>query len=401
MSKRSKQRKSRQVAMARHKEQVALREDTTFGEETEQTIGQLVRQLCQKKPGPENNFSIESLINAPIKQMPMPQTVLPTVTTWPTHWPTCPANCDPVEWQRALENRDHYLLCANDQEGKPWFQFPRFTYQYSEFVYTTPDMAEELLKFNPVNRKVKASWVEALRRDVLNHRWLQTHESIAINKLGNMHDGQHRGHAIIKAGVGWPIYITWNVPPEAIYATDSGDKRPVNEKLKFLFPDLKMTHKTAALCRSMMAGLTNRGTRYTETEIAGFMIQHQAVIGWLTSHLPTYRSDLQAVIGKALLWWGEEIVYPFVDRLRTVLFTSEGDPARALYHWIQNAKQNGRKDSYANPVTYYKKTLAAIHAHAVGKDAKRIIAKEQDIFEWLPGWKVPGNAPCEGKVFKE
>jgi hypothetical protein len=191
------------------------------------------------------------------------------------------------------------------------------------------------------------------------------------------------------------------VPPEAIYATDSGDKRPVNEKLGFLFPDLRMTHKTAALCRSMMAGLANRGTRYTETEIAGFMIQHKSVLEWLTSNLHNYRADLQAVLGKALLWWGEEVVGPFVDRLRTVLFKSEGDPARSLYHWIQNAKQKGRKDSYANPVTYYKKTLAAIHAHAANKDAKRIIAKEQDIFEWLPGWKVPENAPCAGKVFKE
>jgi hypothetical protein len=380
-----------------------LREDATFGEKTEQTIGECVRQLYERKKLPVNgDTSLEAIIAAPIKQMQMPQTVLAQASPWPKDWAECPANCDLMEWRRAQENRDHYLLCKmNDSEDKPWFQFPRFAYQYSEFVYITPDMAEELLKFNPVNRKVKQSWVEALRRDILNHRWLQTHESIAINKLGNMHDGQHRGHAVIKAGVGWPIYCTWNVPPEAIYATDSGDKRPVNEKLGFLFPDLRMTHKTAALCRSMMAGLANRGTRYTETEIAGFMIQHKAALEWLTSHLHNYRADLQAVLGKALLWWGEEVVGPFVDRLRTVLFISEGDPARALYHWIQNARQKGRKESYANPVTYYKKTLAAIHAHAANKDAKRIISKEQDIFEWLPGWKVPETAPCAGKVFKE
>jgi hypothetical protein len=151
----------------------------------------------------------------------------------------------------------------------------------------------------------------------------------------------------------------------------------------------------------MMSGLINRGTRYTETEIAGFMIQHQQTICWVTSHLPNYRADLQAVIGKALLWWGEEIVNSFVERLRSVLFTGEGDPARSLYHWIQNAKQKGRKESYANPITYYKKTLAAIHAHAANKEAKRIIAKENDIFEWLPGWQVPESAPCAGKVFKE
>lgn len=386
--------KFRRLEVIARREQLALQEDKTFGEETEHTIGQLVHRLYQqKKPITE-----EVLENVFIAAQKMPQ----KTPMRPLHWPDCPTNCDPMEWDRALENHDHYIRCSkNDPEKKPWFQFPRFAYQYSEFVYCTPDMMEELLKFNPINRKIKLSWVEALRRDILNHRWLQTHESIAVNKLGNMHDGQHRAQAVINAAIGWPIYFTWNVPPEAIYATDSGDKRPVNEKLGLLFPDLKITHNSAALCRSMMAGLSNRGNRYTETEIAGFMLQHQQTISWLISNLGGNRADLQAVIGKALLWWGEEVISPFVERFKMVLFNGEGDPARALYHWIQNARQKGKRDSYANPVTFYKKTLAAIHAHANQKSVKKIVAKERDIFEWESGWTVPTAAPCKGKVFKD
>jgi len=149
----------------------------------------------------------------------------------------------------------------------------------------------------------------------------------------------------------------------------------------------------------MMWGLSNRGARYTESEIATFMAKHQNVINWTMNAVRAYRSDLQAVIGKGMLWWGEEIVGPFVERLRTVQFCGEGDPAKALYLWLQNAKQQGRRTSYVSPVIYYKKALAAIHAHAAKRDAKRIISKEQDIFEWLPGWNTPEDAPCKGKVF--
>jgi hypothetical protein len=253
---------------------------------------------------------------------------------------------------------------------------------------------QALLAHMPVNRPCKDAWVDAISRDVLNERWIQSHESIAVNKLGNMHDGQHRAKGVIKAGRGWPIYITWNVPPEAIYVTDSGDKRKINEKLGLLFPDSKLTHKTAALCRA----ISSRGIRYSESEIAEFAVKHHEMILWVATNLRGYRADLQAVIGKALLWWGEDVVGAFVHRLKKVQFNGEGDPAKALYLWLNKAKTEGRRASYANPLVYYKKTLAAIHAAAVNKDAKKIYQKQDDIFEWKSGWEVPPDAPCGGKV---
>jgi hypothetical protein len=256
-----------------------------------------------------------------------------------------------------------------------------------------------LLAHMPINRKKITPHVEKLRRDIINHRWLQTHESICVNKLGNMQDGQHRADAIIKAEMGWPIYVTWNVPPSGIYATDSGNKRPVNEKLQFLFPELKVTSKTAAICRSMMAGLDNRGVNYTESELATFMFTHSRVVNWISVNLPSYRADLLAVMAKALLWWGEAKISPFVERLRTIQFTGDGDPAKALYIWLQNAKQQGKRTAYVSPILFYKKTLAAINAHIIGKDSYRLNAKENDVFEWLLEWKVPADAPCGGKVF--
>lgn len=322
---------------------------------------------------------------------------------WPANWPECPPTCDKGEWRRSLENKEYYETAAlKDDMKKPWFQYPKHSHQYSEFVYCTPDMMVELLKHMPVNRRLKSAWAGVIARDIQNERWLQTHESVAINTQGNMHDGQHRAHGIIKSGRGWPIYVTWNVPPEAIYVSDSGEKRKINEKLGLLFPDTKLNVRTAALCRSMMWGLNARGTRYSETEIAEFAVKHKQVILWVADKFPSgYRSDLQAVIGKALMWFGEEVIEPFVERLRTVQFTGEGDPAKTLYLWLQSAKKEGRQKAYAVPSVFYKKTLAAVLAHAQNKESKKLYQKTDDVFNWLPGWEVPAEAPCGGKVFKD
>lgn len=399
MSKRSKQRKWRRLEGQRRREQLALQQDEAGGEITGSTIGDMINRLVVKKM-----VAAPLVTPVPAAAIIAAQANLPavsaTVQVTPDHWPACPSSCNADEWRRAMENHDFYQACAaKEDNAKPWFQYPRFTYQYSEFVYITPEMARLLLDFNPVNRKIKVSHVEGLKRDILNHRWLQTHESIAVNLLGNMHDGQHRAEAIIKADKGWPFYVTWNVPPEALYATDSGDKRGINEKLSLLFPELKITQKTAAVCRSMMSGLLNRGVRYTESEVAAFMFKHQRVVNWTMQGMKAYRADLQAVVGKAVLWWGEGVIGPFVERLKSVQFTGDGDPAKALYLWLQTAKKQGRRTAYVSPIIYYKKALAAVHAHAAKRDTKRITSKEQDIFEWLPGWDVSEDAPCGGNVF--
>lgn len=374
------------------------------------SIAQLVLQRMERKgvvqtvfeePSDKPHIKVSQASTSQMPVAPEPQGMKAVGDKpWPKNWPSCPKNCNPMEWRRALENKEYYELKQIEDEGrKPWHQYPKHPYQYSEFVYVTPEMAQVVLDHMPLNRPWKEAWSDAIARDVLNERWLQTHESLAINTQGELQDGQHRGRGIIKAGKGWPIYITWNVPPESIYVIDSGDKRKINEKLGLLFPESKLTQKTAALCRSMMWGLASRGLRYSESEIAEFAIKHQQTIVWIATNLRGFRADLQAVVGKALLWWGEAAMAPFVQRLRTVQFNGDGDPAKALYLWLQKAKQEGKRTHYASPIVYYRKTLAAVYAHISSRDANKLYQKQDDIFEWLPGWGVPEEAPCKGEVF--
>jgi hypothetical protein len=374
--------------------QIAFLSNKTGG--VNPTLGQIVNQQVLQKLGklgvPDGKPAVK-LAPVPTSQ-PLPEAV-----KWPDHWPECPAEYDVEEWRRSLENMEYYLGKAKDEgDTKPWFHYPKVAHQYSELVFTTPDMATTLLDHNPINRHKKMRWVESLKRDFQADRWLQTHESIAINKLGDMHDGQHRADALAQSGKGWPLYVTFNVPPSGMYATDSGDRRSVNEKLALLFPDSKITQKTAALARSAMSGLNARGLRYTESELADFVIKYKEAVDWASEALKGHRSDTQAAIFKSLLWWGQEKIEPFVERLVKVKWQSENDPARALYLWIQKSKNDNRKKSYATPLSYYKKTLCAIYAYIEGKETKKLHEKKEDIFEWLPGWEIPSGSPCKGII---
>lgn len=92
----------------------------------------------------------------------------------------------------------------------------------------------------------------------------------------------------------------------------------------------------------------------------------------------------------------DETIGELVSRLRTVSAPKKAVDNNGHTHIVV---MEVPRTAYVSPVIYYKKTLSAVHAHASGRDAKRITAKEQDIFEWGPGWTVPPGAPCQGKIF--
>jgi len=283
---------------------------------------------------------------------------------------------------RSVENQKHYIESASRNKNL-WFQNPRLPYQYSEFVYLTPEMTKQLLECNQNPRKKTPSVVNAYSRDIEAGRWLQTDESITINVALLMHNGQHRAEAIIKANIACPMYVTWNVPVEAQYVQDSGHKRTVQQKLKLII-GARARHKMPALCRAMMGGVQRM--RYTESEIAEFALQFEDLIAWVNKQLPSFRADVMAVVAKASLIYGRETLEPFCEQLRTVVFKSQDDPANTLYRWLQKIKASS---GYIEGVGVYKKTIAAIDAFLENRTLRALYERDTDVFEWESGWTVP------------
>jgi hypothetical protein len=290
---------------------------------------------------------------------------------------------DPVIWEMSIKNKEYYEDCAlKDECRKPWFQYPRYSYQYSEFVFCTPDMMKELLAHNPDNRTLGEATVESYSRDNENNMWVQTHESLGINTLGDLFDGQHRAHMIIDSDKPWPLYITWNVPQAARFVVDSGKKRTTNEKLGLVLNS--RMKRAASTVRSMMRGIHQTKMVYSDAEVATFAMKYEEVLEWVHEQLPGVRADVQAVVAKAYLRFGPQSIVKWCDRFRSIVWPSETDPARALHVFL--SKHKGSK-----ALVCYKKALSSIMAEIEHRPVEKLSQRRKDIFEWDEGWEVPKN----------
>jgi len=80
-----------------------------------------------------------------------------------------------------------------------------------ELRKVTPKMAESWLKKNHAqNRNISWSTVEAIANDIIEGNWKVTHQGICFDGSGNLIDGQHRLHAIVKSGKTVEILVAEN-----------------------------------------------------------------------------------------------------------------------------------------------------------------------------------------------
>jgi len=86
----------------------------------------------------------------------------------------------------------------------------------------TPAIARSILAMNIGNRNVRTSVVSKYAKDMKNGMWLTTPEGIAIDKTGNLIDGQHRLHAIVESGVSQNMLVFRNVDPEVYSKLNRG-----------------------------------------------------------------------------------------------------------------------------------------------------------------------------------
>lgn len=91
---------------------------------------------------------------------------------------------------------------------------------FSVAVNLTPEMAADLLERNPANRSIAQNRVEIYAADIMAGRWSFNGEPIIVSRDGRVTNGQHRCHAVIKAGL--PIFtaISFGVDYESRKTTD-------------------------------------------------------------------------------------------------------------------------------------------------------------------------------------
>jgi hypothetical protein len=95
----------------------------------------------------------------------------------------------------------------------------------------TPELAHEWLGVNFSNRHLEKDDVQRYARDMEAGNWRLTGEAIKFSWEGNLRDGQHRLHAVIRSGAKVPMLVVRGLDPKAQFNMDSGRKRTVANAL--------------------------------------------------------------------------------------------------------------------------------------------------------------------------
>jgi hypothetical protein len=102
---------------------------------------------------------------------------------------------------------------------------------FSEKIELTPELATLILESNPDNRKLSAFKVENYARDIASGLWAFNGEGLIFSRNGQLNDGQHRCHAVIKAGKSLVTMAVFGVDRETRNTVDQGKNRTVGDYL--------------------------------------------------------------------------------------------------------------------------------------------------------------------------
>lgn len=95
----------------------------------------------------------------------------------------------------------------------------------------TPEKAQELLRANTRNRRLRQGYVERLADAIRRGEWELNGEPIQIDVNGTLLNGQHRLTAIVEADVAAELIVVCNLSPAAQDTIDTGSARRLSDVL--------------------------------------------------------------------------------------------------------------------------------------------------------------------------
>lgn len=98
-------------------------------------------------------------------------------------------------------------------------------------VLVTPELAKAMLERNTHNRPVSNATVKYYADLITTGKWVFTGVPIIFDEKGRLLDGQQRLEAVIKANIGVPFDLRFNIPTAAFMAVDTGKKRQACDAL--------------------------------------------------------------------------------------------------------------------------------------------------------------------------
>jgi len=226
-----------------------------------------------------------------------------------------------------------------------------------ETVLLTPEDAAKLLAVSEgqAQRNIRKSAVERLAHAIESGQWRLTHQAIALDASGVVLDGQHRLHAIVRAGIPVQVQIARDVPRSSFDVIDTGATRSPSDVLRIGgHTNVNILAASARLLLTYDAVVGTTDTfnavrpRFTSADILleadsdrGLILQqavHPAATIAQTLGRSGYTTWLAALIVILRTWPGVSpgIAFEFLNSLRDGTNLPPGSPVLALRRFLSS-----------------------------------------------------------------
>jgi len=260
-------------------------------------------------------------------------------------------------------------------------------------VLVTPDLAAEYLTNNTHNRNLRENAVKAYAADMAAGDWRWTAEPVRFGLDGKLQDGQHRLHAIIKAGVAVPMLVVTGLDSAAQENVDGGIPRQLSDVLKLRGES--HCHELAAITR--LASRWDSGQRRSVSTSNGesnalllrFLENHPELRGYTVAAVASVSKSVgvpKSIIG--FTWWlfdriDVEDANHFFTRLGEDTGHEKGQPIYELRRTLQQEQANARGERSRTWMIAV--TIKAWNAFRDGR--------EVGMYRWRPGGANPDKFP--------
>ncbi len=251
--------------------------------------------------------------------------------------------------------------------GPPW----------NETVVVTPDLAEQWLKSNILNRKARKTRVRMYARDMAAGRWLFNTQGISFATDGSLIDGQHRLMAVVESGVSVTFVVWFNVPPASRSVIDLNGPRNLADIAR-------LTCIQSAVTQAMMRGQSGRGSIETMAEREAFYKRFAPQIDGTIARFPTHirgvtQANVLAVIARASLYLDDGDITQFCEVLRTGMHSDNPRDATVirLRDRLMQASHPGGSTAAREVYSY---SAGALRAFASGRSLSKLYQTSVDPF---------------------
>jgi len=202
----------------------------------------------------------------------------------------------------------------------------------------TPEVATEYLATNEENRHLRKRAVDMYMRNMEQGEWKVTGETIKFDKNGRLIDGQHRLHAIIRAGAEIPTLVIRGLEPDVQGVIDTNIHRTAGDMLRLTGVIQADAYVVASVGRIAIARETGRLNTYGTINAS---ISHTEIAEWLKAN-----QDAIAITKKTRAITGKKInaaPSPFAYAMWKLYQVDSWDAERFL-EGIAEYKTEGEKD---------------------------------------------------------